>query len=155
MRFHQVGELVRWAAEYHGRLGETYEQWAAREGVGERRRMALDYLAEHERRMQGELEAYFADDGDHRGVLDTWFDDPDDFPHAPVLERLPGSEAGEGTEDLLSTAMAMHRTLQDLYRHRAERAGSESERALFEALVQEEDAEVRRLVRDIQRLDAY
>ncbi|GEK72276.1 MULTISPECIES: 2-hydroxyacyl-CoA dehydratase [Halomonas] len=155
MRFHQVRELVRWAADYHARLDEAYAQWAAQEGVGERRRMALDYLAEHERRMQHELESYFAEDSEHRGVLDTWFDDPEAFPHAPVLERLPGGDDGDDVEALLSTALTLHRTLQDLYGHRLERAGSELERAFFEALVKGEDAEVRRLVRDIQRLEAY
>ena len=155
MRFHQVRELVRWAADYHGRLDEAYAGWAAQEVVGERRRMALDYLAEHERRMQRELEAYFAEGSEHRRVLDAWFDDPEEFPHAPVLERLPEGDDGEDVETVLSTALTMHRTLQDLYRHRVERAGSDPEREFFEALVQAEDAEVRRLVRDIQRLEAY
>ncbi|MCK2183444.1 2-hydroxyacyl-CoA dehydratase [Halomonas getboli] len=155
MRFHQVRELLRWAADYHGRLEAAYTKWTGHEDVGERRRMALDYLAEHERRMRRELEEYFIEGSAHRRVLDTWFDDPEDFPHAPVLERLPGADEGEGLETLLSTALALHRTLQDLYRHRVERAASEPESEFFEALVRAEDAEVRRLVRDIQRLDAY
>ncbi|MFG6136778.1 2-hydroxyacyl-CoA dehydratase [Halomonas sp. B23F22_10] len=117
--------------------------------------MALDYLADHERRMRRELEAYLDEDSEHRRVLDTWFDDPEEFPHAPVLERLPEGDDGEDVETVLSTALTMHRTLQDLYRQRVERAGSDPEREFFEALVQAEDAEVRRLVRDIQRLEAY
>lgn len=154
MRFHQVRELVRWAADYHARLGDAYARLAT-EGVAPRIRLALEYLVEHEHRMQRELEAYLAEDREHRGALDTWFDEPDDFPHAPVLERLPAESGDQGVEALLATALTMHRTLQDLYRRRTERASGEAERELFEALAHQEDAEVRRLVRDIQRLEAY
>ncbi|MFG6179040.1 2-hydroxyacyl-CoA dehydratase [Halomonas sp. THAF12] len=105
--------------------------------------------------MQRELEAYLAEGSGHRRVLDVWFDEPDDFPHAPVLERLPEVRDDEEVEALLATALTTHRTLQDLYRHRGERASGAEEREFFEALVQGEDAEVRRLVRDIQRLEAY
>lgn len=153
MRFHQVKELVRWAADYHGRLEAAYTELAG--DAGDRERMALEYLADHERRMQAELETYFGDGDDHRRVLETWFDDPADFPHPPVLERFPASLSGSGVEALLSLALTQHRTLQDLYRHRAEQAVGGEERDFFEALVQGEDAEVRRLARDMQRLEAY
>ncbi|RTR05422.1 2-hydroxyacyl-CoA dehydratase [Halomonas nitroreducens] len=117
--------------------------------------MALDYLADHERRMQRDLEEYLADGSDHRKVLDTWFDDPNDFPHAPVLERLPGDIGSTGVENVLATALTMHRTLQDLYRHRAELAGGQAEREFFTALAEGQDAEVRRLSRDMLRLEDY
>ncbi|XKE44044.1 2-hydroxyacyl-CoA dehydratase [Halomonas organivorans] len=152
MRYHQVRELVRWAADYHGRLEEAYTRLAGGD-VGARVRLALEYLADHERRMQRELEAYFHDGSDHRQVLDTWFDDPNDFPHAPVLDRMPDALDADGVQALLSTALTMHRTLQDLYLHRAERAVGREEQEFFEALMGEEDNEVRRLARDMQRLE--
>ncbi len=155
MRFHQVKELVDWAAGYHRRLAEQYAALAAGADVDERLRMALDYLVERERKQESDLVGYLDDGSDHSQVLDTWFDDPADFPHPPVLERLPERLDGGSLQDLLSTALTAHRTLQDLYAHRAELAGSRDEKAFFEALAAGHDAEVRRIARDIQRLEAY
>lgn len=154
MRFHQVKELVDWAADYHRRLAEQYASLARGE-VGERVRMALEYLAERERKMESDLTGYLADGSDHRQVLASWFDDPADFPHPPVLERLPECIDCASVQGVLSTALTAHRTLQDLYDHRAERAAGGEERAFFEALSRGHEAEVRRIARDMQRLEDY
>ncbi|CAM3568591.1 2-hydroxyacyl-CoA dehydratase [Halomonas lysinitropha] len=154
MRFHQVKELVAWAADYHRRLAAQYDQ-LAEGGVNDRVRMALEYLAEHERKMQAELDDYLAEERDHRKVLETWFDDPADFPHAPTLDRLTECISCDSVQDVLSTALTMHRTLQDLYAHRVERASMEAEREFFTSLSSGHEAEVRRIARDMQRLEDY
>lgn len=154
MRFHQVKELVDWAADYHARLAEAYDRMA-QSGVNDRVRMALDYLAERERKLQADLLGYLDDGSDHTAVLTTWFDDPNDFPHAPVLERLPKDVDGESVQSVLAMALTAHRTLQDMYAHRAETAGGNDERAFFESLSAGHEAEVRRIARDMQRLEDY
>ncbi|TDO16612.1 2-hydroxyacyl-CoA dehydratase [Halomonas ventosae] len=154
MRFHQVKELVAWAADYHRGLAEQYDQLAATD-VNDRVRMALEYLAEHERKMQRELTSYLEEESKHRNVLETWFDDPADFPHAPTLERLTHNISCDSVQDVLSTALTMHRTLQDLYAHRVELASAQAEREFFASLSSGHEAEVRRLVRDMQRLEDY
>ncbi|MCE0732248.1 2-hydroxyacyl-CoA dehydratase [Halomonas sp. G15] len=154
MRFHQVKELVDWAAGYHRRLAEQYAALAGGE-VGERVQMALEYLAEHERKMEQELTEYRQDGSDHGAVLEAWFDDPADFPHPPVLERLPECIDCSNVQSVLSTALTAHRTLQDLYDHRAERAAGSDEREFFEALSRGHEGEVRRIARDMQRLEDY
>ncbi len=154
MRFHQVKELVAWAADYHRGLAEQYDRLAAGD-VNDRVRMALEYLAEHERKMQTELTDYLEEASDHRNVLETWFDDPADFPHAPTLDRLTQCISCNSVQDVLSTALTMHRTLQDLYAHRVERASVEAEREFFASLSSGHEAEVRRLARDMQRLEDY
>ncbi|MGR4067787.1 2-hydroxyacyl-CoA dehydratase [Billgrantia sp. C5P2] len=154
MRFHQVKELVDWAADYHARLADQYARLAAA-GTDERLRMALEYLAERERKLQADLLGYLDDGSDHDNVLNTWFDDPNDFPHPPVLERLPEGIEVESVQSVLATALTAHRTLQDLYAHRAELAGGNHEREFFEALTKGHEGEVRRLVRDMQRLEDY
>src|SRR5690554_7950273 len=87
MRFHQVKELVDWAAGYHRRLAEQYTALAGGGGVDERVRMALEYLAERERKQEGDLAGYLDDGSDHSTVLETWFDDPAHFPHPPRSEE--------------------------------------------------------------------
>lgn len=154
MRFHQVKELVAWAADYHRGLAEQYDQLASG-GVSDRVRMALEYLAEHERKMQVELSSYLKEGGGHRKVLETWFDDPADFPHAPTLDRLAENLACDTVQDALATALTTHRTLQDLYAHRVEQASVEAEREFFASLANGHEAEVRRIARDMQRLEDY
>lgn len=154
MRFHQVKELVEWAADYHARLADHYSRLAAT-GNDERVRMALEYLVERERKLQADLLGYLNDGSDHDSVLGTWFDDPNDFPHPPVLERLPEGVEAKSVQSVLATALTAHRTLQDLYAHRADLAGGVHEREFFEALAKGHEGEVRRLVRDMQRLEDY
>ncbi|MAX32879.1 MAG: hypothetical protein CME72_07430 [Halomonadaceae bacterium] len=154
MRFHRVRELVHWAASYHQRLAEHYTQCASG-NVNERVRIALEYLASHERTLQANLEGYFTDGSNHRAVLDTWFDDPADFPHLPILDQLPDCMDCSNVQDVLDTALSTHKTLQHLYQHRADRASIEEEREFFAALAAGHDGEVRRLARDIQRLEDY
>ncbi len=154
MRFHQVKELVAWAADLHRQLADQYQRLAD-QASNERQKMALAYLVQRETKQSQELTSYLAENGDHSAVLETWFDDPADFPHAPVLGRLPERLDGGEVQDVLATALATHRTFQDLYEHRAERAGAEHEEEFFTSLAAEHQAEVRRIVRDLQRLEAY
>ncbi|PMR76948.1 hypothetical protein [Billgrantia endophytica] len=154
MRFHQVKDLVDWAADYHARLAGQYTQLAA-SGVDERVGMALTYLAERERKLQSDLVGYLEDGSDHRSVLNVWFDDPNDFPHPPVLERLPEEVDCESVRNVLATALTAHRTLQDLYAHRGDLASGRDEKQFFDALSAGHEAEVRRIARDMQRLEDY
>ncbi|ASJ73573.1 hypothetical protein [Granulosicoccus antarcticus] len=154
MRFSQVKELVSWAADYHAQLASSYTVLAAGP-VSQRVSMALRYLAEHERAMQASLAQYLNDDSEHHGVLDTWFDDATDFPHVLVLNRLSKGMSSVDMQTVLSMALATHRTLQDLYAHRAECAATSAEKEFFEALLGGHEGEVRRLSRDMQRLEDY
>jgi len=152
MRFHQVKELIDWAAGYHRVLAKQYAS-LARGDVGERVRMALEHLAERERKQAAELTRSLEQEGGHSPVLEIWFDDADDFPHPPVLQRFPERIDCDSVQGVLATALTAHRTLQDLYAHRVELSAGSDERAFFESLANDHDAEVRRLARDMQRLE--
>ncbi len=153
MRFHRVRELIEWAVRTHAELARQYEQSSC-ECVDERARMALRYLAEHERQMHTALSRYLADGKEHRNVLETWFDDTTEFPQPSVVARLCDAVGDKAVEDLLANALAIHKTMEDLYRHRAETAPIGDERDFFAALAASHEAETRRLVRDMSRLDA-
>lgn len=126
-----------------------------RQTEDERQRMALEYLAEHEHRMQRGLARYLKDDGEHRHVLDTWFSSLDEQPPPEVLSRLCGGLSCTTLEGLPSSALTIHKPLEDMRRHRAEVANLPAESELFAALAASHDAEVRRLGRDMARLEAY
>lgn len=154
MRFHQVREIVSWAVEFHAQLGKQYTA-LARHSEDERVRMALAYLSEHEHEMQRGLARYLSADSEHRNVLDTWFSDPSELPHPDVLTRLCESMGCTTLDHLLATALTIHKTLEDMYRHRADTSAIADEQAFFTGLADGHEAEVRRLVRDMARLEAY
>ena len=154
MRFHQVREVVSWAVDFHAQLAKQYAA-LAKQSEDERVRMALDYLAEHERKMQRGLGSYLASDSEHRNVLDTWFSDATELPHPDVLTRLCGCMACTTIDNVLASALTIHKTLEEMYRHRAEDAAIGDEEAFFIALAKGHESEVRRLVRDMARLEAY
>ena len=153
MRFHQVREIIEWAVRTHDELAHEYER-VSKQCLNERTRMALRYLADHERQMHTALARYLADGSEHRNVLETWFDDTTEFPQPTVVARLCDAVSDKTVEDLLANALAIHKTMEDLYRHRAETAPIGDERDFFAALAASHEAETRRLVRDMSRLDA-
>lgn len=153
MRFHRVREVIEWAVQTHDGLAHEYERLGC-ECVDERTRMALRYLSDHERQMQAALARYLAEGSEHRNVLETWFDDTAEFPHPTLVARLCDAVGDKAVEDLLANALAIHKTMEDLYRQRAETAPIGDERDFFTALAASHEAETRRLVRDMSRLDA-
>lgn len=154
MRFHQVRDIVAWAADFHARLAQQYTA-QAKHCDDERVRMALTYLAQHEHKMQAGLLRYLTPDNQHRNVLDTWYSDLTEVPHPEVLADLCGCAACTTVESLLANALKMHETLEDMYRHRSEVSSIDAEKAFFTALASGHEAEVRRLVRNMARLEAY
>lgn len=154
MRFQQVRDIVDWAVDFHRRLAHQYAAMA-RQAEDERQRMALEYLAEHEHQMQRGLARYLKDDGEHRHVLDTWFSTLAEQPHPEVLSSLCSGLSCTSLDGLLSSALTIHKTLEDMWRHRADEANLPAESDFFTALAASHEAEVRRLARDMARLEAY
>lgn len=155
VHFKQVRELVQWVADYHAHLKGLYTAKAAASDTGERLRMSLNYVADHEENMQSELDQYLAEDSVHKGVLDTWFEKAVDAPDAPLLNETPGTLGMETVQDVLDTTLASHGMLQKLFTQRAEHAVASTEAELFKSLADQYDAELRRLVRNMQRLEDY
>ena len=146
MRYHQVKDLVIWAADFHQRMAQQFSD-AARRADSERSSMVLDYLAEREKHMQHGLDAIFCDGSDHRDVLETWFDDPTDFPQPPMLaEMSKKSVAHDDIDAAAETALSANKSLQTMYEYRAEKAVIEPEQVFFEALAQGHENEARKIV---------
>jgi hypothetical protein len=151
MRYNQVKDLINWVEAYHGRLAEQYRAKAGA-AESERLQMVLNYLADHETRMQAGLRAIFNESHKKRDVLDTWFDDPNDFPQPPQLEQLADKPVGNSIDSVMESAVEAHRTLEALYRHRVDRAVIEPEAEFFNALAEGHNAELRRIVAGIEEL---
>ena len=152
MRYNQVRDLVVWAADFHGRMARQFSD-AAKAAESERLQMALDYLASEELRMKTGLEAIFADGSDHEDVLDTWFDDAADFPQPPELERLAQYTTYDSIDVAVEVSTQAHSALQGLYEQRAEKAVIPAETEFFTSLAEGHEAEVLRIVSQVEELN--
>lgn len=150
MRYRQVKDLVVWAADFHQRMAQQFEE-AVRKSESERSRMVLDYLAERERRMAKGLESVFDDGSDHTDVLETWFDDPTDFPQPPVLvQMVEQAVAHDDIDAAMKTALNANDTLKAMYEYRAEKAVIEPEQAFFVSLAKGHESEARQIVTHLE-----
>lgn len=145
MRYNQVRDLIAWAADFHGRMARQFGD-RAKDAESERLQMALDYLASQELRMKSGLEDTLDEGSAHQEVLNTWFDDPADFPQPPGLERLTQYATYDSIEAALQTSTEAHNALQELYEYRAKKAVIPAEEEFFNSLAEGHEAEVRRIV---------
>ncbi|WP_043527028.1 hypothetical protein [Litchfieldella xinjiangensis] len=155
MRFQRVRDLVSWVADYHGSLADQYSKFAAINSQ-DRVRMALEYVADHERMMQKQMQTYLDEDSDHQGILDTWFDDPVDFTQLPpIIERLDEGKCCQSVQQVTDTVLETHKSIQNIYELRADRANVESDTEFFDMVSKDHDNEVKRLITNIQRVEEY
>lgn len=153
MRYQQVKELVQWIADFHGSMADQYEKLAAIHS-NDRVRMALEYMAERERQLQTEMQTYLHDSSAHRGVLDTWFDDPVDYTKLPpVVDRLAEGKGCQSVQDVIDTALTAHQTIQEIYELRADRANVENDTEFFTMLAEDHDTEMKRIMQNLQRIE--
>lgn len=146
MRYHQVKDLVVWAADFHQRMVQQFEE-ASRKSDLERSTMVLDYLAGRKRRLANGLESVFNDGADHTDVLETWLDDPTDFPQPPLLVQMAEQAVDHNDIDAaMQMALNANDTLQSMYEYRAEKAVIEPEQAFFVSLAQGHESEARQIV---------
>ncbi|MCK5769520.1 hypothetical protein [Algiphilus sp.] len=151
MRFKQIRDLVDWAIGFHVALARRYRA-VARQAEDKRVVMALEYLADHEHKLEAALRRHL-DSGDD-ALLRTWLDDSGAWPHPHVLDDLAASKSLD-LEDVTGTAIAVHRTLEQFYRAHAGAATNDHERAFLNALADGQASETRRMVRDMARLHDY
>ncbi|PRY63967.1 hypothetical protein B0H98_107112 [Vreelandella songnenensis] len=149
MRYNTVKDLIVWAEGFHKQMAQQYSE-AADKTDNERMQMALTYLASQEIKMQKGLDDLFHDGADHSKVLETWFDESSEFPEPPELEQLADKSVTGSVDDITQVAIETHTRLQALYEHRALRARIEPEATFFTSLAQGHEAQVRKLVTNMQ-----
>ncbi|GAA3908094.1 hypothetical protein GCM10022228_18140 [Halomonas cibimaris] len=152
MRYNQVRDLIAWAADFHARMARQFSD-KAKAAQSERLTMALNYLAEEELRMKTGLEEVLAEASGHEKVLNTWFDNPADFPQPPELERLAQYATYDSIDAAMQAATEAHKALQKLYEYRAKKAVIPAEEEFFGALAEGHEAEVRRIVSQFEEFD--
>ncbi len=152
MRFRQVREILEWNQTIHEQLAQRYAE-LAQQSSDERVTLMLRYLADHETALQNAVQAYETDAAD--ALLETWFD------QAPALE-LPASLAElkinlqqASVMDIVKIAINTHEFLMAIYRELHDLSDVATAREVFANLLELEQHEAMRTVRDAQRLEDY
>jgi rubrerythrin len=151
MKLEQTRDIIDWCVRFHDSLGHQYESIS--ESTAEPRlKMMLDYLAQHEHEMHAGLARFL--ETASPAVLNTWFRQVPELPQPDALEALRSCLCCASVDDAENAARAFHTELQGMYQQLADVSETAQLRELFESLVNGEDAELRRMVRDTAQLDS-
>lgn len=138
-----VNQIIGRIRALHQQLAARFERVETTAAQG-RLRMVLDYIARHERHLNQALAAYQGSAS--RAVLDTWFKNTPGDPIEKCLEKVEVDAADTNT--VLRSVLAMDRCLVDSFRRIAESAVADEVREFFQQLVDMEEREEHRLIRD-------
>ena len=146
MRFEQTKDVLDHARNFHKQISEFYRQ--RRDSTEQQRlKLLLDYMSQREQALASALEQFT--EGSSREVLDTWFqftvDEeklklcPDDLLHDDMT-----------VDDVIRAGVAMCQCCIDLFREIATTADSDQVRAVFQNLLESEQREQKKLVRNVE-----
>lgn len=146
--FERTQDVLDHARIFHNELRRLYEQLST-ETEKERVRMLLDYLSRHEEHLEESLAAY--EEGASKRVLDTW------FKYVPAEDKLEKFrdvklEPDMSVDDVVDVALRMDDCLVDLYKEMAEVAVSQEVKEVFTNLLEMEEQEKHKLVRNALQL---
>lgn len=146
MRFEQTKDVLEHARSFHQRVGDFYQDLSDHTEQ-QRLKLLLDYMAEREQELASALEQFT--EGSSREVLDTWFqfccDDE-------TLKLCPGALLHNDMtlDEIISAGVALSQCFINLFREIANTADSEQVRAVFQNLLESEQREQKKLVRNVE-----
>ena len=146
--FERTQDVLDHARAFHKELQRLYQQLST-ETEKERVKMLLEYLSRHEEHLEQSLSAYEA--GASKRVLDTW------FKYVPQEDKLQKFrdvklEPEMSVDDVIEVALQMDNCLVDFYKDMAEVAVSQEVKEVFTNLLEMEEQEKHKLVRNALQL---
>lgn len=146
--FERTQDVLDHARTFHNELRRLYEQLST-ETQKERVKMLLEYLSRHEAHLEESLAAYEA--GASKRVLDTW------FKYVPQEDKLKEFqdvklEPDMSIDDVVDVALRMDNCLVEFYKDMATMAVIPEVKEVFTNLLEMEEREKHKLVRDALQL---
>jgi len=145
MRFEQTKDVLEHARSFHKKISNFYKQ--RRDGTEQQRlKLLLDYMSHREQELASALEQFAA--GSSREVLDTWFQFTVDD---ETLKLCPDALLHDDmtVDDVIRAGVAMSQCFIDLFREIGTTADSDEVRAVFQNLLESEQREQKKLVRNV------
>ncbi len=146
MNFQQISDVVKWSADFHAELGSAYTRMVEVAAVP-RVREVLRYLATHEQEIERGLRGHLQQT--EPGLLGGWVRGAPSYDKLQSLQKLRSRMDAETVDGVTSQAVDIHKALQDMYQELAGYAELPESRELLKNLRDHEEAETRRMVRDI------
>ncbi|NTV49811.1 MAG: aminoglycoside phosphotransferase [Geobacteraceae bacterium] len=150
MRFEQTRDILQHQViEYHHKVGQIYEEFAAEE-LGARNRLMLDYLIDHERRLALAIHDFMADTT--AKALDYWFkriEIPFPVPDGNILTDACRTDL----DQLVGAAIQYKKSLIAFYDHLVQQCDESETTNLFQTLKNQEEKGMKRFIRQSQGLE--
>lgn len=146
MRFEQTKDVLEHARSFHQRVSDFYHRLSDQTDQ-QRLKLLLDYMAQRERELARALDQFT--EGSSREVLDTWFQfccDDETLKLCP--EALLYDDMSP--EQIIRAGVALSQCFIDLFGEIANTSDSETVRTVFQSLLESEQREQKKLVRNIQ-----
>lgn len=139
MKIETLKDILHWTAEFHEQLSTTLTRSAAN-NEGEREKMLLDFLADHEERLAIVIEKYEKTGDQH--ALNTWCYEYLDNNNITLKHHtdIPFSELN--VDEIMEVLVDEHQQVIELYRYLVSRADISSAKELLESLVALEEHEM-------------
>jgi len=146
MRFKQTKDVLERARNFHEKISNAYKQRRDRTEQ-ERLKLLLDYMSHREQELANALEEFT--EGSSKEVLDTWFQFTCD--DETLQMRLNALLHDDMTmDDVTRAGVALSQCFIDLFREIATTADSDQVRAVFQNLLESEQREQKKLVRNVE-----
>lgn len=146
MHFQQTRDVVAWSAAFHARLTGVYERLETTVDDA-RLKQVLSYLAEHEKEIERGLRDHLK--AAAPALLGGWTRGEVSTEKVKKLAELEDGLCCDSVDELMNRAIDIHKALEDLYGELASYAELPDSRELLKSLRDHEEAETRRMVRDI------
>lgn len=143
-----VEHIVERIRAVHRQLAECFER-AGHSADSERARLILTYIGRHERHLAEALEQTRSEAS--RSVLNTWFKNTPGRPVEHCLDLVKFDE--RDLSAVLKSVLEMDRCLVESFRRIAESAVAEEVKQFFQLLIEMEEREEHRLIRDAIEVD--
>ncbi|GHG77791.1 hypothetical protein GCM10010919_33700 [Alishewanella longhuensis] len=150
MQIKTLSELIEWTRALHEKLAACLAHCAPRHAE-ERVSMLLGYLASHEVAME-KMVAKFSQQADPKAADTLVYDY---IPHNPVSTHLVCDEhyAKMTAAEINAEVFEFHEEINELYRTLLDTAVIPEAKQLMQALLDMEEHETKRLVRQVARMD--
>lgn len=148
MRFRQTRDVLHHAERLHLEICYLYHQ-LAEQSEKQRLKLMLEYMSQREQELAKALEAFTEETS--QNILDTWFQFADDEDRLNWPDcKLPTDVS---TDNVVAVALELAECFIKLYRDIATHADSEDVRTVFQSLLESEELEKHKLVRNAQLLE--
>lgn len=150
MQIKTLSELIEWTRTLHEKLATCLAHCALRH-TDERVSLLLEYLASHEATM-AKMVAEFSQQADQKAANTLVYDY---IPHNPVTTHLLCDEhyTNMAAAEINAEVFEFHEEINDLYRTLLNTAVIPEAMELMQQLLDMEEHETKRLVRQVARMD--